>query len=174
MRARIGDRRRHSRHTERPPADAVWIRRTVESPCAPGPLRSLPGGGERSGARRSALDAGASAMNLLRRLFGGGGGEAIIDNAIHLYVRCNRCNAPVHVRVDPRNDLVIEYGDDEDASGYRLIKEIMDSRCFRLMRAEIEYDRARRELNRQIEGGTFISREEYDQLATQDGHERKN
>src|SRR5215475_8365579 len=110
-------------------------------------------------------------MNLLRRLFGGSGAPAM-DSAIHLYVRCNRCGAPVHVRVDPRNDLVIEYGDDEDASGYRLIKEIMDSRCFRLMRAEIEYDRGRREVSRQLEGGTFISKEEYDQLAAQDGPER--
>jgi hypothetical protein len=105
-------------------------------------------------------------MNLLRRLFGSGGAPAA-DNAIHLYVRCNHCGAPVHVRVDPRNDLVIEYGDDDDASGYRLIKEIMDSRCFRLMRAEIEYDRGRRELRRQIEGGTFISKDEHDQIVAQ-------
>jgi hypothetical protein len=105
-------------------------------------------------------------MNLLRRLFGGGDAPAA-DNAIHLYVRCNRGGAPVHVRIDPRNDLVIEYGDDDDATGYRLIKEIMDSRCFRLMRAEIEYDRGRRELNRQIEGGVFIGRDEYEQLAAQ-------
>ena len=102
-------------------------------------------------------------MNLLRRLFGGGAAPSG-DHAIHLYVRCNRCSAPVHVRIDPRNDLVIEYGDDDDASGYRLVKEIMDSRCFRLMRAEIEYDRSRRELSRQLEGGTFLSKEEYDQL----------
>ena len=110
-------------------------------------------------------------MNLLRRLFGGSGSPAI-DNAIHLYVRCNRCSAPVHVRVDPRNDLVIEYGDDEDASGYRLIKEIMDSRCFRIMRAEIEYDRGRRELSRQIEGGTFVTKDEYHQLVAKDEQER--
>jgi len=111
-------------------------------------------------------------MNLLRRLFGGGSAPAM-DNAIHLYVRCNRCSAPVHVRVDPRNDLVIEYGDDEDASGYRLIKEIMDSRCFRLMRAELEYDRTRRELSRQLEGGKFITRDEYQQLVAQGAHERR-
>ena len=111
-------------------------------------------------------------MNLLRRLFGGGE-AATSDNAIHLYVRCNRCGAPVHVRVDPRNDLVIEYGDDDDASGYRLIKEIMDSRCFRLMRAEIEYDRGRRELSRTIVGGTFVSRDEYEQLVAQGAQERK-
>ena len=110
-------------------------------------------------------------MNLLRRLFGGSSAP-LPDNAIHLYVRCNRCGAPVHVRVDPRNDLVIEYGDDDDTSGYRLIKEIMDSRCFRLMRAEIEYDRGRREQNRTIEGGTFINREEYDQLVAKDAQER--
>ena len=105
-------------------------------------------------------------MNLLRRLFGGNDAPAS-DNAIHLYVRCSRCSAPVHVRIDPRNDLVIEYGDDDDASGYRLIKEIMDSRCFRLMRAEIEYDRGRRELSRTLEGGTFIPKEEYEQLIAQ-------
>ena len=110
-------------------------------------------------------------MNLLRRLFGGSGPSAS-DGAIHLYVRCDRCGAPVHVRVDPRNDLVIEYGDDEEAAGYRLFKEIMDSRCFRLMRAEIEYDRGRREQSRQIEGGAFITREEYDQLVAKDVQER--
>jgi hypothetical protein len=108
-------------------------------------------------------------MNMLRRLFGGG---APTDNAIHLYVRCNRCSAPVHARIDPRNDLLIEYGDNEDASGYRLIKEMMDSRCFRLMRAEIEYDPARREISRQIEGGTFISKEEYERLKAQSEVER--
>ena len=110
-------------------------------------------------------------MNLLRRLFGGSGASAS-DGAIHLYVRCDRCGAPVHVRIDPRNDLVIEYGDEEDTAGYRLFKEIMDSRCFRLMRAEIAYDRARREINRQLEGGQFITEEEYDRLVAQDDQER--
>lgn len=109
-------------------------------------------------------------MNLLRRLFGGGG--AAPDGAIHLYVRCDRCGAPVHVRVDPRNDLVAEYDDEDDASGYQLTKEIMDTRCFRLMRAEIEYDRARREISRRIEGGRFISKEEFDQLVAKGDQER--
>ncbi len=111
-------------------------------------------------------------MNVLRRLFGNASNRLASDNAIHLYVRCDRCQALVHVRVNPLHDLVIEYGDDEDAAGYRLIKEIMDSRCFRLMRAEIEYDRGRREVSRQIEGGAFISKEEYDQLMAQDAQER--
>jgi hypothetical protein len=110
-------------------------------------------------------------MNFLRRIFGGNE-PAASDGAIHLYVRCDRCGAPVHVRADPRNDLLIEYGDEDDATGYRLIKEIMDSRCFRLMRAEIEYDRGRHEIGRQIEGGMFISHEEHDQLLAQLDAER--
>jgi hypothetical protein len=105
-------------------------------------------------------------MDFLRRIFGGSGATTS-DGAIHLYVRCTHCSAPVHVRADPRNDLLIEYGDEDDTTGYRLIKEIMDSRCFRLMRAEIQYDRGRREISRQIEGGAFISKEDYDQLVAQ-------
>lgn len=104
-------------------------------------------------------------MNFLRRLFGGGD-KYPADNALHLYVRCSRCGTPVHVRIDTRNDLMAEYGDDL-VEGYRLIKEIMDAKCFRLMRAEISFDQNRRELQRSIEGGEFITREEYERLSRQ-------
>jgi hypothetical protein len=99
-------------------------------------------------------------MQWFRRLFSSSQPD---DGAIHLYVRCERCSSVVHVRINPRNDLTIEYSDDETPSGYRLIKEIMDSRCFRVMRAEVTYDSSRRELSRKLEGGTFITREEYEQ-----------
>lgn len=104
-------------------------------------------------------------MDFLRKLFSGGN-KASTDDALHLYVRCARCGSPVHIRIDPRNDLSAEYGDDT-VEGYRLIKEIMDSKCFRLMRAELTFDRNRRELSRTIEGGEFITREEYEQLIQQ-------
>lgn len=108
-------------------------------------------------------------MDFLRRLLGG---QPRGDGAIHLYVRCERCGAPVHVRVDPRNDLSIEYGDGEAPAGYRLVKEIMDSRCFRLMRAEIDYDAAKREVSRRIEGGAFIGQDEYERLVAQGAAKR--
>jgi hypothetical protein len=41
------------------------------------------------------------------------------------------------------------------------VKEVMDARCFRLMRAEVLYDRSRRERERSIAGGAFVTREEY-------------
>jgi hypothetical protein len=101
-------------------------------------------------------------MDFLRRLFGGGK-SAPADNALHLYVRCSRCGAPVHVRVHVYNDLEAEY-DDDTVAGYSLHKEIMDAKCFRLMHADLSFDRDRREQSRTLDGGEFISREEYERL----------
>jgi hypothetical protein len=103
-------------------------------------------------------------MDFLRRLFGGKA-PAPADNALHLYVRCSRCGAPVHVRVHLFNDLAVDYDESENVGGYRLHKEIMDSRCFRLMYADMHFDRNRRELQRSIEGGEFISQEEFARLS---------
>lgn len=100
-------------------------------------------------------------MNFLRKLFGGP--QTPTDNALHLYVRCANCNSPVHVRINPANDLSAEYGESEVA-GYQLRKEIMDAKCFRIMRAELDFDRNRRELSRTISGGEFITKEAYDLL----------
>lgn len=103
-------------------------------------------------------------MAFLRKLFGGGGSTQQGDNrALHLYIKCGRCGTPVHVRVDLHNDLAADYGDTE-AEGYVLRKEVMDDRCFRLMQAEITFDTKRRETGRTVEGGTFITPEEYEAI----------
>lgn len=101
-------------------------------------------------------------MDFLRRLFGGAA-RPEPDNALYLYVQCERCGEALRVRVDTRNELTPEYGDME-ASGYVLRKEMMDSKCFRLMYATVHFDGRRREIERQIEGGKFITREEYERL----------
>lgn len=102
-------------------------------------------------------------MDFLRRLFGGRNSTPP-DHALHLYVRCQRCGAPVHVRVDLFNDLAVEYDEGENVIGYKLRKEIMDARCFRLMYADLSFDRNRRELERHVEGGEFINHEEFERL----------
>ncbi len=101
-------------------------------------------------------------MGFLRRLFGGGA-QAPEKDVLHLYIKCNRCGSPVHVRIDLRNDLAADYGDNE-AEGYTLYKEVMDDRCFRLMQAELQFDVRRNEISRQIEGGTFITEAEWEEL----------
>ena len=93
-------------------------------------------------------------MGLLQRLFGRPSSTRG-DDGIHIYVECERCKSRVHVRLDPRHDLSLA----EDG-GYFVRKEIMDAKCFRLMTAEITFDRAHRIVSQQVTGGRFVSPEE--------------
>ncbi len=98
-------------------------------------------------------------MGLLDRLSslfgakGAGGG----DDAVHIYVECERCKSIVHVRLDRRHDISLR----EDGSHY-VRKEIMDSKCFRLMAAEIVFDSAYRMQSQDVQGGRFVSAAAYE------------
>jgi hypothetical protein len=78
-------------------------------------------------------------------------------NAMWLYVRCARCGTPLAVRVDLRNDLSADY----ESGGYILHKEMMDSKCFTLMRAQVRFDAQHKIVEKSIEKGAFITQEEY-------------
>ncbi len=86
-----------------------------------------------------------------------GGGDA---NALWLYVRCSRCGTPLAVRVDLRNELSADY----EQGGYILYKEMMDSKCFALMRARVRFDAQRNVIEQSVEGGEVITREEYEKM----------
>ncbi|MGC9522187.1 MAG: hypothetical protein ACP5HG_09970 [Anaerolineae bacterium] len=90
-------------------------------------------------------------------LFGSAEGEMRDKEGIYLYIKCDRCGAPVQVRVDKRHDLQRDY----DSGGYVLRKEIMDGTCFSLMQATVRFDPGYRVVEREIEGGEFITYEEF-------------
>ena len=98
-------------------------------------------------------------MGLLEKLSSllGGTGSGARDEAVHIYVECARCKSKVHVRLDRRNDISTR-----EEGGYYVRKEIMDSKCFRLMAAEITFDAAYRIQSQEAQGGRFITREEYE------------
>ena len=81
-------------------------------------------------------------------------GEA--DDAIHLYVECDRCHSRVHVRLDKRHDI-----SQAEGGGYFVRKEIMDSKCFRLMAAEITFDAGYHIQSQDLQGGRLISKQEF-------------
>jgi hypothetical protein len=83
--------------------------------------------------------------------------SAGVDDAVHIYVECARCKSKVHVRLDRRHDF-----NQGEGGGYFVRKEIMDSKCFRLMAAEIVFDTRYRVESQDIQGGRFISKEEYE------------
>lgn len=80
-----------------------------------------------------------------------------VDEAVHIYVECGRCQARLHIRLDTRHDLSAH-----EAGGYFVRKEIMDSTCFRLMTAELTFDAAYRIRSQDLAGGRFLTREEFE------------
>ena len=96
--------------------------------------------------------------------FGGAaGGEGGDRNAMYLYVRCTRCKDVVRVRVNLANEPAQEFAEGGDTViGYTLNKTIVDSKCFRPIPLTIRFDGRRREQGREIEGGEFVTREEYE------------
>ncbi len=96
-------------------------------------------------------------LNRIKSGLGGGGRETPV---LWLYVQCNRCQSPVAVRINLFNDPSLE-----EEGSYVLRKEIMDSKCFQLMHAELRLDAQRRVKEQSIKGGKFLTREEYEGLA---------
>ncbi len=94
-------------------------------------------------------------LDRIKTTFASQGGD---PNALWLYVRCARCGTPVAVRVDLRNEPSIDY----EKGGYILHKEIMDSKCFTLMRAVVRFDDKHSVVERTIDKGEFTTREEYE------------
>ncbi len=96
-------------------------------------------------------------MSFLKRLLGGG--EPRDRDALWLYVCCDYCGQKLKIRVDRRFDLRHDY----ERGGYKLDKEIMDGTCFSLMMARLRFDAGQRVVSQELEGGTFLTREEFEQ-----------
>ncbi|HEX2987160.1 MAG TPA: hypothetical protein VHS06_03210 [Chloroflexota bacterium] len=80
---------------------------------------------------------------------------------MYIYIRCKRCGEPIRLRMDRRFDLELEFGETL-VSGFVANKDILGRKCSNLIRVHVEYDSSHRQKNRDIEGGQFITREEYE------------
>ncbi len=103
-------------------------------------------------------------MGFLKRIIeavlGSDGGDVRDPDGINLYIRCDRCGAPVRIRADKRHDLQRDY----DSGELILRKEVMDGTCFKLIQTTTRFDAGYKIIDQQIDGGEFISWEEYKKL----------
>ena len=84
------------------------------------------------------------------------------DEAFYLYIRCDRCHDLVAVRINRRNDLSQEFNPSSGVvTGYRVQKGVVDQRCFRPINVSLMFDPSQRELSRDIAGGEYLTREQY-------------
>jgi len=101
-------------------------------------------------------------MTWLRRLgglFRRGGGEEGDADALVFYVRCEHCGEIIRVRADRRSELLQEF--DEGVSGYSLYKDVLGTRCNRVLRMHVGFDLQYRVTSQDVEGGRFATEEEY-------------
>jgi hypothetical protein len=99
---------------------------------------------------------------IIKALFGAGDGDIRDPDGIYLYIKCDRCGAPVRVRADRRHDLQRDY----DSGELILRKEVMDGACFNLIQTTTRFSAGYKIVDQQIEGGEFISWDEYKVLTT--------
>jgi hypothetical protein len=99
-------------------------------------------------------------VGFLRRLFGGqaGGASPAGDDGFFVYVQCERCGAAVRLRIHKQHDL------NRTDDGYSWHKTVVDSRCFRPMPTVAFFDGSYQMTGNEIQGGHYISREQYDEL----------
>lgn len=98
-------------------------------------------------------------MSFLKKLFGDGDSKRFSgtdDQGFFLYVQCDNCGDKVRLRVHKQHDL--NYTDD----GYMWVKTIIDRQCFRPMHTVVHFDSNYRMTDSELDGGRYISQEEYE------------
>ena len=110
-------------------------------------------------------------MGFLRKLFGGSDrNSAPVDkNGIYLYIRSKRAaDAVSKVRIDKKYDLNSSDG------GYKWHKTIVDAKYFSRIQAVVEFDRNYQVVGQDLDGGEFITAEEYEAIMAERKAAREN
>ena len=80
-----------------------------------------------------------------------------------VYVRCDKCGETIRTRLDLRHDLTPNYSDGGRVASYSSRKVLIGSqRCFEPIEVKLTFDVQRRVSSREINGGQFIGKEEYE------------
>nr|MBN1230201.1 hypothetical protein [Anaerolineae bacterium] len=94
-------------------------------------------------------------MGLFKKLFGGERQPA--DEGIYLYVKLDRSDEIVRIRLEPRYELV----PDDESGGYITRKSIVGPRSYRRAEAVFQFSPTRQLASWDIRGGTMSTGEEW-------------
>jgi len=84
-------------------------------------------------------------------------------DVLWVYVRCDKCGEAIRTRIDLRHDLTPNYSAEGRVTDYVLHKVLVGSqRCFERIEVKLTFDPQRRLTSREIAGGQFIAKEEYE------------
>lgn len=85
------------------------------------------------------------------------------DRGFWIYVRCTRCGEKLRTRIDLMTDLTVRYGEGNGKDVYYTRKTLIGSNlCFQPIEATLTFDIQRQLIDKQITGGEFITKEEFE------------
>ena len=86
-------------------------------------------------------------------------------NALWIYVQCKYCHEPLKTRVNLASQLSVYYDKKGITKGYFCRKTIIGSHgCYRPIEVELNFDANKRLVGKEINGGSFLTEQEYDEL----------
>ena len=99
-------------------------------------------------------------MEILKRLFGGGGGGVSGDSAgLYYYVRLHGSREVVRVRINRNNDLSL----DDDGKNFWVHKVVMGTKGFQRAELELHFNQNRQLSGNRVSGGDLVTAAEYDE-----------
>ncbi|HVO69136.1 MAG TPA: hypothetical protein VMT24_03765 [Aggregatilineaceae bacterium] len=103
-------------------------------------------------------------MNQLKRLFGGKGGRSGDPDGMYFYVRANPTGEVIQVRLHRYNDLTLS----DDEQSYFVRKSIVGHKSFDRLEADFTFDKNRRLISCEVDGGELVDRAAYDAYLAQE------
>ncbi len=89
-----------------------------------------------------------------------------VKDNLYVYVKCMRCNEIIPVRISLKEEVQENYDKDKEKScSFYLRKEVVGSgsnRCFARISIYLEFDGQFRVIGTQINGGSFVSQDDYE------------
>ncbi|MGI6567260.1 MAG: hypothetical protein GX341_08670 [Firmicutes bacterium] len=91
-------------------------------------------------------------------------GVEVAKDAVWVYIKCDKCGEKLALRLRKSSEIQRE----EAGRGYQMFinKTVIGNQCFNRMHLRLEFDGAYRVVNKQLQAGTFITKEEYENSAS--------
>ena len=98
-------------------------------------------------------------MNFLKKIFGGSSAGNRDGSGMYFYVKLQRCEDIIRVRVDMNNELSLN----DDSSGY-WVRKLVSGSNYKCSHAELNvyFDMNRNLQNSEVQGGQLVKREDYE------------
>lgn len=96
-------------------------------------------------------------MNFFKRLFSGGVPRGSDNDGLYLYIKPDRCDEVIRLRVNLMNDLSFN----DDSTGLLARKVVRGTKCFTPVELDLYFNLQRKMTEHTIKGGALVTVEEW-------------